>query len=653
MNETILSSKKQKRKLEKLWRKTNLTVHYEMYRNEKKNMQTLIAKSKTSHYKSKIGECSGNQAQIFKVIAHLQNIKAKPTLPLHENLDELCDTFNDFFVSKIVNIRSKLDQIPLSDEHVLLSGPAFCGTPLTEWKEINTEELAEIVKSSSNATCENDPVPTKLVKTCLLDVLLPIICKIVNLSLALGSFPDFFKLAHVKPLLKKITLDPDILKNYRPVSNLTFVSKLAEKVVAKQLINHLQNHNLLEKFQSAYRPQHSTETALLRVSNDILRAIDDKKCIFLVLLDLSAAFDTIDHSILLKRLHDQLGVDGISLQWFASYLSNRTQCISINGNISSSKQLPCGVPQGSVLGPLLFCAYLSELGHIIREHDMNFHTYADDTQIYVAFEPEETETTMQNLELCISKIRMWMVANKLKLNDDKSEFILISSPHNKKKFDDLSLHIGTEVVDVTNSVRNLGVMMDSVFNMEDHITSVCRSCYFHLRNIGAIRQYLDSDTAAQIIHSFVTSRLDYCNSLLHKLPDYLLLRLKKVQNTAVRIITRCNIQDNITPHLKELHWLPVSLRIEFKINLITYKVVNDIAPTYLKELLAPHELPRELRSTSSGNLKVPRSRTTSYGDRAFSVAAPQLWNKLPQEVRNAPTLEIFKTELKTHLFHKF
>ena len=170
----------------------------------------------------------------------------------------------------------------MSDEHDLISGPAFCGASLTQWKEINTEDLTEIVKCSSNATCESDPVPTKLVKTCLLDVLLPIICKIINLSLALGTFPDFFKLAHVKPLLKKITLDSDILKNYRPVSNLTFISKLAEKVVAKQLTNHLQNHNLLEKFQSAYRPQHSTETALLRVSNDSLRAVEDRKCIFLV-----------------------------------------------------------------------------------------------------------------------------------------------------------------------------------------------------------------------------------------------------------------------------------------------------------------------------------------------------------------------------------
>ena len=137
------------------------------------------------------------------------------------------------------------------------------------------------------------------------------------------------------------------------------------------------------------------------------------------------------------------------------------------------------------------------------------------------------------------------------------------------------------------------------------------------------------------------------------LPDYLLFRLKKVQNTAVRIITLCDKKDHITPHLKTLHWLPVPLRIDFKLLLITYKIVNGLAPSYLCELLIPRNIPRELRSSSTCNFKIPRSRTTSYGDRAFSVAAPQLWNDLPPEIRDAPTLSTFKTKLKTHLFSKF
>ena len=513
--------------------------------------------------------------------------------------------------------------------------------------------MEKVIKNASNASCETDPMPTKLVKADLLDTLLPVICKIVNLSLSSGEFPDFYKIAHVKPLLKKISLDPECLKNFRPVSNLTFISKLIEKVVANQFISHLKENSLLETFQSAYKPGHSTETALLRVSNDILRAIDDKQCVALTLLDLSAAFDTIDHNILLNTLKNDLGIHDVALQWFSSYLTNRLQCVSIDGVQSTAMNLPYGVPQGSVLGPLLFCAYTTYLGQIIRKHGLGFHIYADDTQIYFAFNVNNVDSAIQRLEQCILEIRSWMVTHKLKLNDDKTDFIVISSPHNNKEINSVQIKIGNETINTSKTVRNLGVVFDCVFNMENHITSVCQSCYFHLRNIGTIRPYLTNEIAAQIIHSFVTSKLDYCNALLYGLTEKSLSRLKKIQNTAVRIITRCNKWDNITPHLKTLHWLPVHLRIDFKILLTTFKILNDLAPSYLSELLKYKTTPRCLRSESNHELDVPRTRTTSYGDRAFTVVAPILWNELPEDIRFETELPLFKKKLKTHLFDKF
>ena len=191
--------------------------------------------------------------------------------------------------------------------------------------------------------------------------------------------------------------------------------------------------------------------------------------------------------------------------------------------------------------------------------------------------------------------------------------------------------------------------------MDNHITSVCQSCYFHIRNIASIRRYLDQEIAAQIIHAFITSKLDYCNSLLIGLTEKSLSRLKKIQNTAVRIITLCHSRDNITPHLKALHWLPVRLRIDFKILLTTFKILNDLAPSYLCELLKYKTTPRCLRSESTQELDVPRTRTTSYGDRAFTVtvAAPMLWNKFPEDIRFETELTLFKTKLKTHLFKQF
>ena len=374
----------------------------------------------------------------------------------------------------------------------------------------------------------------------------------------------------------------------------------------------------------------------------------------LVLLDLSTAFDTIDHSILLNTLRNNLKIDGVVLQWFSSYLANRSQFISIDGVQSERQNLHHGVPQGSVLGPLLFCAYMTELGQIIRKHHLLFHTYADDTQIYIAFTLNEMQNATTMLENCIEEIRTWMVKHKLKLNDDKTEFLTISSPHNSKELNSLKVKIGDSTILSSQNARNLGVVIDSVFNLNKHVTSVCQSCYFHLRNISAIRCYLTPDTAAQIIHAFVTSKLDYCNSLLFGLPDYSVLRLIKVQNTAIRIITRCNRRDNITPRLKELHWLPVHLRIEYKIILLTFKALNGLAPAYIQDLLivrTPSSY--SLRNDNKNLLVVPRTRTTSYGDRSFSAAAPVLWNSLPDDMRVIDELSVFKRKLKSYLFDKF
>ena len=391
--------------------------------------------------------------------------------------------------------------------------------------------------------------------------------------------------------------------------------------------------------QSAYKPFHSTESALLKVQNDILTDIDNRKGVILVLLDLSATFDTIDHGVLLRIMESRLGITGTVLNWFQSYLTNRT----------SLYHLLCGVPQGSVLGPILFTIYILPMGDIARRHGITFHIYADDTQIYCSFDLSDSDNTKSRIENCIADIRLWMISQKLKLNDDKTEIIILSAPSHTTQVNCGNIVIGDSCVVPAASVRNLGVIFDHHLTMESHIKMVSKNAYYHLRNIASIRNTLCVDSAKAPVHAFISSCLDYCNSLLYGLPKKSLDRLQRVQNMAARLITGTKITDHITPVLHGLHLLPIN-HIQ---NNDTFKSLQDLAPQYLTELVTPYRPKRSLRSAKKDLLNLPKMSLKRYGYRSFQYAAPALWNNLPESIKSSKELSSFKSSLKTYLFKNY
>ena len=513
------------------------------------------------------------------------------------------------------------------------------------------DDLLPLARHISKKSCDLDPIPAQLLTGCL-DVLMPVITKMVNLSLATACVPNNLKEAVLKPLLMKKNLDHKDFKNYRPVSNLSFLSKLIEKVVAIQLSNYLQDNHLHETLQSAYKKFHSTETALIKVHNDIATAIDDELSVILVLLDLSAAFDTVDHGILLTRLSMRYGIRDRALEWFVSYLSDRTQFVKLDGSSSESIHLPQGVPQGSVLDPNLYSLYTSPLSDIAHQHGMRCHFYADDSQFYVSFKTcclNDMESSKSKMEACVRDIDVWMLCNHLKLNQDKTEVLIFSSPYRPRPSLD-NLTIVDEIVACSPMARDIGVVFDNSLSMVSHVNAVCKSAFFHLHKISKIRKFLTPETTETIIHAFVTSKIDYCNSLLFGLPKFLLQRLQRVLNCAARVVYQSNKYDHITPLLMELHWLPVEQRINFKILLITYKALNGQAPTYLSDLLSYYRPARPLHSSAQNLLRDPRYNLKNYGGRSFAVATPPLWNALPMVVKSSNSVDTFKRQLKSHLF---
>ena len=256
---------------------------------------------------------------------------------------------------------------------------------------------------------------------------LPFLQLTCNTSLRDGVLPDCEKLAYVTPNLKKLGLDADCTSNYRPVFNLSFLSKLIERLVCRQLTTYLTNHHLLAPLQSAYREHHSTETATLRVASDVFNAADAGQVTVVTLLDLSAAFDSVNHDILLRRLNISYGVGGTVLRWITSFLSNRTQVVNFAGGKSSLTTLTCGVPEGSVSGPILFALYTANVIRIVQSFGVQVHCYADNIQLYIHCRANEADAALARMLDCICAINAWMGSNCLKMNPDKTQMIWLGT----------------------------------------------------------------------------------------------------------------------------------------------------------------------------------------------------------------------------------
>ena len=648
VRDELTQAKRIRRRAERKWRKTGLTVHKQIFDNCKQSVVKIVEKAETLYYKSKINQDMPTK-DLFRQTDKLLGRNATKTLPNDINPTEISETFSNFFQDKVKALRDTLDN-KCTDDYDPLSEDHFHTTSsFLNFNIVSETDVKKEIMNAKSKSCSLDPIPTSLLKE-YVDELLPVITRIINNSLQSSTFPTTYKKALIIPLIKKQGLDKNILKNYRPVSNLSFLSKITEKIAMSQMKNYLDFNNLFPIKQSAYRQSHSTETALLRILNDLLLENDNNKNSILALLDLSSAFDTIDHNILLKRLTYSYGIKGNALLWLKSFLVDRSQVVIANGKTSNSSTLRWGVPQGSVLGPLLFILYTKPLHSLIEKYGISYQSFADDTQLHNSSSSDTLPTSISTIQNCISQIKTWMSSNKLKLNDEKTELLYIHS----KDIIPYDLQIGDTLVPFSTQARNLGVIFMDNLSLEKHVTKVCRTAFIELRNISNIRQFLDISTTKVLMSSLVLSKLDYCNSLFYGTSKKILQKLQRVQNTAAKIVFGAKKYDHVSPLLKKLHWLPVTSRIEFKIASICYKFFTDTHfPKYLSELLHVYEPKRTLRSSNDIRLLLPKStRKKTFGDRSFSYSAPHIWNSLPYSLRHSKSLSQFKTNLKTFFFRK-
>ena len=633
--------RKQRRKAEKKYRKSLLVVDKDEYIKLRKQTTQLAHKKKCSYYGEKMEGL--NNKVLFSSINKLLDNEPDAVLPESTSDSELANNFLEFFSDKIKKIRATFK----NDEQFNMDNSGSPIEKLVLFDAATEDEISEIVTSFGVKCSPDDPIPASVLKT-YSELLIPIWTKLVNMSLEQGSM-DCLKNAVVIPIIKQLdsTMDKDEYKNYRPVSNLLFLGKLIERIVSVRLDKHMTDNNLHSEFQHGYKKCHSTETILLKVVNDLLLSCDKQFPTIVMLLDLSAAFDTVDQVKLLSILRDEIGVDGVALRWFESFLRGRTQKVKVYSSYSNVSDLDYGVAQGSVLGPPLFNIYIRSLKKHVHPSRFSIFGFADDHQLLKTFLPFfQVEALDGDINKCLRLLSDWMNSFFLKLNASKTKILVIMPPSLRTTIRIQGTFIDKKCIRFVHSAKNLGVILDDQLSFKDQINQVVKSCFLTIRRLCRIKAFLTFEQLRIAVSSLIFSKIDYCNSLYYGIKAELVMKLQYVQNSVARLVRRKHFDGSTDEVISYCHWLPVKQRIIFKICLIVRKCLNGTAPNCLKSML--HYM------SSTRTFKLDHCKYTGkFGARSFAVVGPKLWNLLPLKIRSEVDLEEFKKALKTFLFEGF
>ena len=640
----IAKAKRKKRQAERKYRKTGSIADKCNLNAASRNLSIVAREKHNEFYSKRLSDLRGDAKGTYKVINHLLNKSNKRYLPEYKNSEDLAKKFEDFFCKKIENICMAMNSTFVEPV------PNSTTTIFETFEIVSGDELQNILNATKMKYSTVDDIPTDVLPS-VINSSFPVILDIVNESLQSGIFPNFLKRTHVIPVAKSKNQDCNLLSNFRPICNTSIYSKPIESCALKQLQDHLKNNNLIITNQSAYKKNHSCETALLKIQNDILTDLDPATNIIVVLLDFSAAFDTVCHKRLLCKLKDQYGIRGIALNWFKSYLSERKFQVKIDDYISDGKLMEFGVPQGTVLAPKLFELYTQEISTIIDKYGLKYHIFADDIQIYM---PLTCNAEMITLNECLAEIKTWADQNFLKLNEAKTNFIEIYTRPANMILNDFTLL--SKRFKCNPYGKSLGIVIDNKFSFKKQITEVCNKGFGMLRNLWKLSSKVISIALkTQLVHCCILSKMDFCNSLYFNLPAKEITKLQRLINASMRYVFNLKIRKTrITPFLKKAHILPAQHRIRFKICVLIFKCIHNDGPEYLSSLISEKNSLQSLRVYNDTTLlNEPSLNKQSYKNRRFEISAPREWNKLPQTLREETVLSTFKKRLKTFMFDEF
>ena len=618
----------------------------------------MIKQAKTNFFREKLEENKNDSKSLWRILKNLGLPSKQAMSSSSGNLclningsicfdkETIANSFNTFYTNVASMLVKKLPpSVNRFGKSFVTSFYARLGVVPNSYSfSLVTENqiLRYLTKLSANKATGLDGIPSRFVKDGAPIIAQPL-SHIINLSLIQGVVPDELKSARVIPIFKKN--DKTSVGNYRPVSILSIVSKVFERVVYDQVESYFKSNKLFYKFQSGFRRGLSTDTCLIHLTDYIRKQMDKGNLIGMVLLDLQKAFDTVDHSTLLMKLR-ATGLGEDILRWFRSYLSDRKQLVDVSGTYSSTAQVICGVPQGSILGPLLFLIYVNDMSAVVKNKLL---LYADDSGILVS--GKSRADIEHALEEDLHLVSQWLVDNKLSLHLGKTESILFGSKQRIGPNKSLVIKCNGTEINSTSSVKYLGATIDQFLSFDAMARSVLQKANARLKFLYRKKEFLTQHTMKLLVMSLIQCHFDYCCTIWYPgLTQMLKNKFKITQNKLIRLVLNLEPRSHIgSDHFRSLNWLPFNKHVDQIILCNVFKVKNGLYPDYLKETFIPQDMVHQhnTRACARGAFAIPEVK--GFGSKSFSSLGCFLWNGLPAELTHLKRLSSFKTKVKKYL----
>ena len=645
LNETIKSKMAERDRCKISFNNTgdqNLWQNYKILKNQ---VTAMVRTSQKKLFNETLNTKVKSSKDFYAAAKKLDIIRDKQ---MKGSFNFSANALNDtFLASNNAVIDEKLidEQIQELYKNSLPSIHKFTFKPVTE---IDVIRAVKSIKTMSGGVDQINAFILKLFIKRISNVL----THIINVSFEQNSFPKRWKCAVIIPIPKKLI--PIFTKDFRPISLLPTLSKIIEKLANVQIVNYLCTHNMLDPYQSAYRENHSTTTALLKITDDIMDSIDDSEITLLILLDFSKAFDTVNHRLLIEKLKI-LGFDNTACNWVRSYLSDRYQKVKLESDESELCLMLNGVHQESILGPLLFTILISDMRKCIWNG--SYHMYADDSQLYYNSKVETINETIVLANKDLDKIGKYCKNNALHLNESKCCFMIIGTKSGIKKISDINLDsiiLNDNKIQRVSFFKNLGLTFDEVLSWRKHINSCISKAMGIFIQFSRYRKFLDKESKKMLCESMVLSQFNYCDIVYMNVDKSIMHKIQKMQNVCLRFIFNLRKKDKVNFDFlrKKLGWLDMYNRRLVHGCTQMYKILNGLAPFYLSDSIT---LTNELYDISTrsrqNSIWIDKQITSKVHRNSFRFFISTIYNKIPENIKSYKSVNSFKTKLTKYLLN--